>query len=54
MATEIYTVRCWNCLNNFEAIEAVWCSCDPKHPSKLGLDEERQQNYTERNSDNCD
>ena len=35
MATEIYTVRCWNCLNNFEAIKAVWCSCDPKHPSKL-------------------
>jgi type IV pilus assembly protein PilB len=35
MATEIYTVRCWNCLNDFEAVEAVWCSCDPKHPSKL-------------------
>jgi type IV pilus assembly protein PilB len=27
--------RCWNCLNDFEAVEAVWCSCDPKHPSKL-------------------
>ncbi len=35
MATEIYTVRCWNCLNDFEAVEAVWCSCDPKHPTKL-------------------
>ena len=35
MATEIYTVRCWNCLNDFEAVEAVWCSCDPKHPAKL-------------------
>jgi len=34
-ATEIYTVHCWNCLNDFEAVEAVWCSCDPKHPSKL-------------------
>ena len=33
--TETYTVRCWNCLNDFEAVEAVWCSCDPKHPSKL-------------------
>jgi type II secretory ATPase GspE/PulE/Tfp pilus assembly ATPase PilB-like protein len=32
---EIYVVRCWNCLNDFEAVEAVWCSCDPKHPSKL-------------------
>ena len=35
MATEIYKVRCWNCLNDFEAVEAVWCSCDAKHPSKL-------------------
>lgn len=35
MSTETYTVRCWNCLNDFEAVEAVWCSCDPKHPSKL-------------------
>jgi len=35
MATEIYKVRCWNCLNDFEAVEAVWCSCDPKHPAKL-------------------
>ena len=35
MSAEIYTVRCWNCLNDFEAVEAVWCSCDPKHPSKL-------------------
>ena len=34
-ATDVYTVRCWNCLNDFEAIEAVWCSCDPKHPTKL-------------------
>ncbi|HSF19564.1 MAG TPA: ATPase, T2SS/T4P/T4SS family [Vicinamibacteria bacterium] len=35
MSTDTYTVRCWNCLNDFEAVEAVWCSCDPKHPSKL-------------------
>ncbi len=35
MSAETYTVRCWNCLNDFEAVEAVWCSCDPKHPSKL-------------------
>ena len=32
---ETYAVSCWNCQNDFEAIEAVWCSCDPKHPSKL-------------------
>jgi len=30
-----YKVSCWNCQNDFEAVEAVWCSCDPKHPSKL-------------------
>ena len=35
MVTETYRVRCWNCLNDYEAVEAVWCSCDPKHPSKL-------------------
>ncbi len=35
MATELYKVRCWNCLNDYEAVEAVWCSCDPRHPSKL-------------------
>lgn len=35
MATEAYVVRCWNCRNEFEAAEAVWCSCDPKHPSKV-------------------
>ena len=32
---ETYAVSCWNCQNDFEAIEAVWCSCDPRHPSKL-------------------
>jgi type IV pilus assembly protein PilB len=35
MVTETYRVRCWNCLNDYEAVEAVWCSCDPKSPSKL-------------------
>jgi type IV pilus assembly protein PilB len=35
MATEAYVVRCWNCRNEFEALEAVWCSCDPKQPSKV-------------------
>jgi type IV pilus assembly protein PilB len=35
MVTESYIVRCWNCRNEFDAGEAVWCSCDPKHPSKV-------------------
>jgi type II secretory ATPase GspE/PulE/Tfp pilus assembly ATPase PilB-like protein len=34
-ASQAYVVRCWNCLNDFEAIEAVWCNCDPRKPSKL-------------------
>jgi len=33
--SQAYVVRCWNCLNDFEAIEAVWCNCDPRKPSKL-------------------
>jgi len=32
---EPYLVSCWNCLGEFEAVSAVWCSCDPKYPSKL-------------------
>ena len=32
---ETYAVSCWNGQNDFEAIEAPWCSCDPKHPSNL-------------------
>lgn len=35
MALPAYRTRCWNCLNDFDAVEAVWCSCDPKHPSKV-------------------
>lgn len=26
---------CWNCLSEFDALGSVWCSCDPKNPSKL-------------------
>ena len=33
--SQAYVVRCWNCLNDFEAIEAVWCNCDPRKPTKL-------------------
>ena len=35
IAEKIFRVRCWNCLNDYDAVEAVWCSCDPKQPSKL-------------------
>jgi len=30
-----YVVTCWNCLGEFEATGAVWCSDDPKNPTKL-------------------
>lgn len=30
-----YPVTCWNCLGEFDALAAVWCSDDPKNPSKL-------------------
>lgn len=32
---EGYFVTCWNCLGEFDASAAVWCSDDPKNPSKL-------------------
>jgi len=30
-----YPVICWNCLGEFDAAGAVWCSDDPKNPTKL-------------------
>ena len=30
-----YLVTCWNCLGEFDAGAAVWCSDDPKNPTKL-------------------
>jgi type IV pilus assembly protein PilB len=30
-----YTASCWNCLSEFDALSAVWCSHDPKNPTKL-------------------
>jgi type II secretory ATPase GspE/PulE/Tfp pilus assembly ATPase PilB-like protein len=30
-----YVVTCWNCLGEFDALAAVWCSDDPKNPTKL-------------------
>ncbi len=33
--TSRYHVTCWNCLSEFDAVAAVWCSDDPKNPTKL-------------------
>jgi len=35
MAFETYLTTCWNCLGEFDALHAVWCSDDPKNPTKL-------------------
>jgi type IV pilus assembly protein PilB len=32
---ESYPINCWNCLGEFDALAAVWCSHDPKNPTKL-------------------
>lgn len=33
--SEEYIIQCWSCLGEFDAVSSVWCSCDPKNPSKL-------------------
>jgi type II secretory ATPase GspE/PulE/Tfp pilus assembly ATPase PilB-like protein len=35
LSTEAYLINCWNCLGEFDALAAVWCSHDPKKPTKL-------------------
>jgi type IV pilus assembly protein PilB len=35
VAEQPYLVTCWNCLGEFDAASAVWCSDDPKNPTKL-------------------
>jgi type IV pilus assembly protein PilB len=35
LATETYSASCWNCLGEFDAMGAVWCSDDSKNPTKL-------------------
>jgi len=35
LAFETYLTTCWNCLGEFDALHAVWCSDDPKNPTKL-------------------
>ena len=32
---ESYPVSCWNCLGEFDALRAVWCSDDAKNPTKV-------------------
>jgi type IV pilus assembly protein PilB len=34
-SVEAYLVTCWNCLGEFDSLAAVWCSHDPKKPTKL-------------------
>ena len=33
--SEEYLIQCWYCLGEYDAGSAVWCSCDPKNPTKL-------------------
>jgi type IV pilus assembly protein PilB len=35
VASSSYVVTCWNCLGEFDALNAVWCSDDAKNPTKL-------------------
>jgi type IV pilus assembly protein PilB len=35
LSPEHYLVSCWNCLGEFDALNAVWCSDDAKNPTKL-------------------
>jgi type IV pilus assembly protein PilB len=34
-SSDTYLAICWNCLGEFDALGAVWCSHDPKNPTKL-------------------
>jgi len=34
-SSETYFATCWSCLGEFDALNAVWCSDDPKNPTKL-------------------
>lgn len=35
MSLEEYIVHCWNCLGEYDALSAVWCSCSPTSPTKV-------------------
>lgn len=32
---EEYVIQCFSCLGEYDAISSVWCSCDPRNPTKL-------------------
>ena len=34
-SSDTYLAICWNCLGEFDALGAIWCSHDPKSPTKL-------------------
>jgi type IV pilus assembly protein PilB len=31
----VYNIRCPNCTGEHDAVQAIWCSCDPQNPTKL-------------------
>ncbi len=33
--SEEYIIQCWSCLGEYDSVSSVWCSCDPKNPTKL-------------------
>src|SRR5713101_4272445 len=33
-SSDTYLAICWNCLGEFDALNAVWCSHDAKNPTK--------------------
>jgi len=35
VSEQTYLVTCWNCLGEFDSVAAVWCSDDPRNPTKL-------------------
>ena len=32
---QVCLVQCFNCLSDFDALEAIWCSCNPQRPTKV-------------------
>ncbi len=33
--SDSYPTQCFNCMSPFDALEAVWCSCNPQRPTKV-------------------
>jgi type II secretory ATPase GspE/PulE/Tfp pilus assembly ATPase PilB-like protein len=31
----VYLIQCFNCLSDFDAADAIWCSCNPQRPTKV-------------------